>query len=55
MSKLIPCHGYNCNKREACLRYALSHTARFGETFINEQKCLVEGRECPKFITNKTI
>lgn len=55
MSKLIPCHGYNCKKREACLRYALSHTARFGETFINEHKCLVEGRECPKFITNKTI
>lgn len=55
MSKLIPCHGNNCNKRGACLRYALSHTARFGETFINEHKCLVEGRDCPKFITNKTI
>lgn len=55
MSKLRPCNGNDCNKREACLRYALSHTARYGETFINEHKYLVEGRDCPKFITNKTI
>lgn len=55
MSKLIPCHGNNCNKREACLRYALSHTAKRRETFISEHKCLVDGKECPKFITNKTI
>lgn len=55
MTKIKPCKGRRCEQRDACLRYALSHSAKRTDEFVRENYVLVDGRQCPKFITNKTV
>ena len=55
MTKIRPCKGRKCEQRNACLRYALSHSAKRTDEFINESYYNVDGRQCARFITNKTV
>ena len=55
MGKIKSCDGQGCNKRKACLRFALSHTENDKGNMYKAWYMRPNGRDCPIMIKQVTI